>query len=239
MKATKLLENPQVAKRTGLVALKLGMTSFVTNDGLEVACTVLELCPTYVVDALTVAKNGYNAVKIATGTAKKKNVAKPQLGMFAKAKVEPMAVVKEFVVSENALLSVGSQISINHFRTGSLVDISGITIGKGFAGVMKRWNFRGLEATHGVSVSHRSHGSTGQRQDPGKVFKNKKMAGHLGNTKVTIQNLRIIHIDVERSLILVKGAVPGKKGSYVCVTDAVKKALSTKLPYPASLVENS
>jgi large subunit ribosomal protein L3 len=235
MKAIKLLENPSVKKRTGLLLKKLGMTSFVSSNGLEIGCTVLEFETTHVVDIMTEERNGYNAVKIATGDIKKKNVNKPQLGMFSKAKLDPTRFVAEFLVSKDALLSVGDQLSIDHFKVGAVVDVTGISTGKGFAGAMKRWNFRGLEATHGVSVTHRSHGATGQNQDPGKVFKNKKMAGHLGNEKVTIQNLEVIHIDLEKSLLFVKGATPGKKGTYVRVSDAAKKILNISLPYPASL----
>ncbi|AZL15864.1 50S ribosomal protein L3 [Rickettsiales endosymbiont of Stachyamoeba lipophora] len=237
-KASKIIETGQ-KQRTGLIFKKIGMTSVIFDNGNVVPCTVLEFEPQFVVGVLTAKRNGYNALQLACGKIKKKNVAKPQLGHFAKAKVEPKKISKEFLVSEDALLPIGTQLKIEHFKVGQFVDIVGTAIGKGFAGVMKRWNFRGLEATHGVSITHRSHGSTGQCQDPGKVFKNKKMAGQLGNNKVTIHNLMIVDIDLERSLVLVKGAVPGKKGSYVFAKDAVKKVLGANLPYPASIIENA
>ena len=179
--------------------------------------------------------DGYTAVQLAAGATKAKNKTAADRGQFARAKVEPKAVVREFRVSEDNLLPVGAVISAEHFVPGQKVDVAGITIGKGFAGAMKRWNFGGLRATHGVSVSHRSHGSTGQRQDPGKVFKGKKMAGHLGDERVTTQNLQIVRVDAERGLLFVRGAVPGAEGSWVEVRDAAKAALPKEAPKPAGL----
>jgi large subunit ribosomal protein L3 len=179
--------------------------------------------------------DGYSAVQLAAGAAKAKNKSQAERGQFARAKVEPKAVVREFRVSEDNLLPVGALISADHFVAGQKVDVAGITIGKGFAGAMKRWNFGGLRATHGVSVSHRSHGSTGQRQDPGKVFKGKKMAGHLGDERVTTQNLQIVRVDAERGLLFVRGSVPGAEGSWVEVRDAAKAALPKEAPKPAGL----
>ncbi|MGH6706052.1 MAG: 50S ribosomal protein L3, partial [Sphingomicrobium sp.] len=179
---------------------------------------------------------GYTAVQLGAGVAKAKNVAKPQRVAFGKAEVEPKARVVEFRVAEDALLDVGATITADHFVAGQMVDISGVTQGKGFAGAMKRWNFGGLRATHGVSVSHRSHGSTGQRQDPGKVFKNKKMAGHMGARNRTQQNLEIVRTDATRGLLFVKGSVPGSKGGWLSVTDAIKLPLDERAPYPAGLL---
>jgi len=180
-------------------------------------------------------RDGYTAVQLGAGTAKAKNVAKPQRGHFGKAEVEPKAKLAEFRVSDDAVLDVGAEISADHYVAGQIVDIQGVTQGKGFAGGMKRWGFGGLRATHGVSVSHRSLGSTGQRQDPGKVFKNKKMAGHMGDKNRTQQNLEIVGTDVERGLIFVKGSVPGSKGGWLIVKDAVKVARHAEAPYPAGL----
>lgn len=221
--------------RTGLVAKKLGMTSVYDAEGVESSVTLLAVENCQVVARKTREKDGYTAVQLGVGTRKVKNVSKPMRGHFAKAKVEPKAKLKEFRVSEDALLDAGVELSVNHFIPGQSVDVEGTTKGKGFAGAMKRWNFAGLEATHGVSVSHRSHGSTGQRQDPGKTFKGKKMAGHLGVEKVTVQNLEIISVDEEQGLIVVSGAVPGAKNGYVYVTDAVKGGLNPKAPYPAGI----
>jgi large subunit ribosomal protein L3 len=179
--------------------------------------------------------DGYTAVQLAAGAAKAKNKTQAERGQFARAKVEPKAIVREFRVSEDNLLPVGAQLSADHFVVGQKVDISGVSIGKGFAGAMKRWNFGGLRATHGVSVSHRSHGSTGQRQDPGKVFKGKKMAGHLGDERVTTQNLQIVRVDAERGLLFVRGSVPGAEGGWVEVRDAAKAALPKEAPKPAGL----
>jgi len=221
--------------RTGLIAQKLGMTRVFAADGAHVPVTVLKVENCQVVAVRTQEKDGYVAVQLGVGKAKVKNVTKPERGHFAKAKVEPKKKLAEFRVSEDALLEVGAELSVEHFVAGQKVDVAGTTIGKGFAGVMKRWNFGGLRATHGVSVSHRSHGSTGQRQDPGKVFKNKKMAGHLGDVRVTTQNLTVVSTDAERGLLFIKGALPGAEGSFVFVKDAVKGTKKTDLPFPAAI----
>jgi large subunit ribosomal protein L3 len=221
--------------RTGVIAKKVGMTRLFQADGRHVPVTVLQLDGVQVVGRREADRDGYTAVQLGAGVAKAKNVAKPQRGAFGKAEVEPKAKVVEFRVAEDALLDVGAEISAEHFVAGQLVDISGVTQGKGFAGAMKRWNFGGLRATHGVSVSHRSHGSTGNRQDPGRVFKNKKMAGHMGARNRTQQNLEIVRTDAERGLLFVKGSVPGHKGGWLTVFDAVKVARSDTAPYPAGL----
>ena len=221
--------------RTGVIAKKMGMTRLFQDDGRHVPVTVLALEGVQVVARREMDRDGYVAVQIGAGTAKAKNVAKPQRGHFGKAEVEPKAQLAEFRVADDALLDVGTEISADHFVAGQLVDIQGRTQGKGFAGAMKRWNFGGLRATHGVSVSHRSHGSTGQRQDPGKVFKNKKMAGHMGDRNRTQQNLEIVSTDVERGLLFVKGSVPGSKGGWLIVKDAVKVSRHAEAPYPAGL----
>ena len=239
--------------RTGVLAKKIGMTRVFAADGAHVPVTVLSLEGCQVVgvkkdEAREVAvtkkgeqvgtrqaNDGYTAVVLAAGARKAKNVNKALRGQFAKAAVEPKAVVREFRVPADMLLEVGAEISADHFVAGQKVDVVGITKGKGFAGAMKRWNFGGLEASHGVSVSHRSHGSTGQRQDPGRVFKGKKMAGHLGMERVTTQNLEIVRTDAERGLILVKGAVPGAENSWVEIRDAVKGKAPKDLPTPAGL----
>ena len=221
--------------RSGLIAQKVGMTRIFTEDGTHVPVTVLKVDTVQVVSTRSVEKDGYTAVQLGAGTAKVKNVAKAQRTTFANAKVEPKKKLVEFRVAPEIVLEVGVELSAAHFIPGQFVDITGTTIGKGFAGGMKRWNFRGLEATHGVSVSHRSHGSTGQRQDPGKVFKGKKMAGHMGDEQVTTQNLKVVSTDVERGLILVKGSVPGSEGSWVLVKDAVKRKLPEGVPFPAGL----
>ncbi|WP_158044269.1 50S ribosomal protein L3 [Skermanella pratensis] len=221
--------------RSGLIAQKLGMTRVFTDDGEHVPVTVLKVDNCQVVAVRTEETDGYTAVQLGAGTAKVKNVTKPQRGHFAKAKVEPKRKVVEFRVDADALIEVGAEISAAHFIPGQLVDVTGTTIGKGFAGGMKRWNFGGLRATHGVSVSHRSHGSTGNRQDPGRTFKNKKMAGHLGAERVTTQNLKIVQVDEDRGLILVKGAVPGSEGGWVLVRDAVKRKAPEGLPFPAAI----
>jgi large subunit ribosomal protein L3 len=205
------------------------------EDGADIPVTVLKMDNCQVVGVKTAEKDGYTALQLGIGKAKVKNVTKGVRGHYAKAKIEPKAKLVEFRVSDDAVLDVGAEIVASHFVAGQKVDVVGTSKGKGFAGVMKRHNFRGLEATHGVSVSHRSHGSTGQRQDPGKVFKGKKMAGHLGDDRVTTQNIQIVSTDVERGLIFVRGAVPGAKGSYVLVSDAVKKAAPKDLPFPAAL----
>jgi large subunit ribosomal protein L3 len=196
---------------------------------------VLHLDEVRVVAARTVETDGYSAVQLGIGKAKLKNVSKPQKGHFAKAKVEPAMKLVEFRVADDAVLEAGSVISPAHFSVGQFVDVAGVTKGKGFAGGMKRWNFAGLEASHGVSISHRSLGSTGNRQDPGKTFKNKKMAGHLGQDRVTTLNLQVAGLDEERNLVLIRGAVPGSKGSYVLLRDAIKKARPTDAAYPAAL----
>ncbi|KKI19887.1 50S ribosomal protein L3 [Sphingomonas sp. ABOLG] len=221
--------------RTGVIAKKMGMTRLFQDDGRHVPVTVLQLEGLQVISRRETERDGYTAVQLGAGVAKAKNVAKPQRGHFGKAEVEPKAIVHEFRVSEENLLDVGAEISADHFVAGQFVDIQGRTQGKGFAGAMKRWNFGGLRATHGVSVSHRSHGSTGNRQDPGRVFKNKKMAGHMGDKNRTQQNLEIVGTDVERGLIFVKGSVPGSKGGWLFVKDAVKLKPHADAPRPAGL----
>ena len=222
--------------RTGLRFEKLGM-SFVYDDaGNRTPVTLLALHECHVVAVKTLEKDKYTAVQLGVVSAKPKNVSKAMKGHFAKANVPLKREVFECRVSEDELIEVGSVIGVNHFIAGQHVDVTGTTIGKGFAGVMKRHNFRGLEASHGVSVSHRSHGSTGQRQDPGKVFKNKKMAGHMGCVKVTTQNLEVISADVEQGLLVIKGAVPGSKGSFVTVRDAIKFTIPRTAPYPAAII---
>ncbi len=218
--------------RSGVIAQKLGMTRLFTGVGEHVPVTVLKLDGCQVVAHRTKDRNGYTAVQLGMGRAKIKNVSKAARGHFAVAKVEPKLKLAEFRVEEATLLPVGAEITADHFVVGQFVDVTGTSTGKGFAGAMKRWNFSGLRATHGVSISHRSHGSTGGRQDPGKTFKNKKMAGHLGTERVTTLNLRIVELDVERGLILVEGAVPGTSGGWIYVRDAVKKALPDAAPKP-------
>ena len=221
--------------RSGLIAQKVGMTRIFTDDGTHVPVTVLKVDTVKVVSTRSEDKDGYTAVQLGYGLAKVKNVSKASRGHFAKAQVEPPKKVVEFRVTPDALLDVGTELSANHFIAGQYVDVTGTSIGKGFAGAMKRHNFRGLEASHGVSVSHRSHGSTGQRQDPGKVFKNKKMAGHMGDVQVTTQSLTVVSTDADRGLILVKGAVPGAEGGWVLLRDAVKKKLPEGVPFPAGV----
>jgi len=221
--------------RTGLLAKKLGMTRLFKADGTHVPCTVLHLDNVQVVAQRTEEKNGYNAVQIGWGTAKVKNVSQPNKGHFAAAKVEPKQKLVEFRVAEDALIETGATLSADHFVVGQKVDVCGISKGKGFAGAMKRWNFAGLEASHGVSVSHRSHGSTGNRQDPGKTFKNKKMAGHLGQERITTLNLEVALVDSDKGLVFLKGAVPGAKNGFVLVRDAIKKDRHPDAPYPAGL----
>ena len=218
--------------RTGIIAQKMGMTRIFDDVGNHVPVTVLKVDDCDVVDQRTMERDGYTAVQVGVGNAKPKRVSKAMRGHFAKAKVEPRRKVAEFRVADDALLDVGSRVGVEHFVSGQFVDVTGTSIGKGFAGATKRHNFGGLRATHGVSISHRSHGSTGQCQDPGKVFKGKKMAGHMGATRVTTQNLRVVTTDADEGLILVAGAVPGSKGSYVLVRDAVKKVLPEDAPYP-------
>ncbi len=221
--------------RTGLIAKKLGMSRIFESDGTHVPVTVLSVEDLKVVDVKTLDRDGYTAVQLGTGAIKAKNVSKPLKGHFAKANVEPKKKLAEFRVSEDCLLSVGDELSVEHFVAGQYVDVCSTSKGKGFAGVMKRHNFAGLEATHGVSISHRSHGSTGQRQDPGKVFKGKKMAGHLGDERVTVQNLKVVATDAARGLLMVKGGVPGGENAWVYVTDAVKIPSKVELPMPAGL----
>jgi large subunit ribosomal protein L3 len=225
--------------RTGVIAKKVGMTRLFQADGRHVPVTVLQLEDLQVIGRREMDRDGYTAVQLGAGKAKAKNVAKPQRTAFGKAEVEPKAKVVEFRVDEGALLDVGARISAEHFVAGQLVDVAGVTQGKGFAGAMKRWNFGGLRATHGVSVSHRSHGSTGNRQDPGRVFKNKKMAGHMGARNRTQQNLEIVRTDPVRGLLFVKGSVPGHKGAWLTVSDAIKLPRHDSAPYPAALVEKS
>jgi large subunit ribosomal protein L3 len=221
--------------RTGLIAQKLGMSRIFTDEGTHVPVTVLRVDNCQVVAQRTQERDGYTALQLGVGTAKVKNVTKPMRGHFASAKVEPKKHVAEFRVSEDALVELGAEITAAHFVTGQYVDVTGTSIGKGFAGGMKRWNFGGLRATHGVSVSHRSLGSTGQRQDPGKTFKNKKMAGHMGAERVTTLNLEVVVADAERGFLMVRGAVPGSAGGWVLVRDAVKRKAPADLPFPAAL----
>ena len=222
--------------RTGVIAKKMGMMRLFNEDGRHVPVTVLALEGCQVVGARNEDKDGYFAVRLGAGARKAKNVNKPQRGEFAKAQVEPKARVAEFRVDNaDGLLPVGATVSADHFIDGQLVDITGHTQGKGFAGAMKRWGFGGMRASHGVSITHRAHGSTGQRQDPGKVFKNKKMAGHMGDRQRTQQNLEIVRTDVARGLIFVKGSVPGAKNGWLLVRDAVKVAMPEAAPFPGSL----
>jgi large subunit ribosomal protein L3 len=223
--------------RTGVIAKKVGMTRLFQADGRHVPVTVLQLDDVQVIGRREKDRDGYSAVQLGAGKAKTKNVAKPQRVAFGKAEVEPKARVVEFRVAEDALLDVGSHISADHFVPGQMVDVAGVTQGKGFAGAMKRWGFGGLRATHGVSVSHRSHGSTGNRQDPGRVFKNKKMAGHMGARNRTQQNLEIVRTDPIRGLLFVKGSVPGHKGAWLTVQDAIKLPRPDAAPYPAGILE--
>jgi large subunit ribosomal protein L3 len=211
--------------RSGVIAQKLGMTRVFTEAGEHVPVTVLKLGKCQVLGHRTKEKNGYVALQLGSGTRKVSNVSKAERGNFAIAKVEPKRKLAEFRVSDDALIPVGAEITADHFVVGQFVDVTGTSIGKGFAGAMKRWNFGGMRATHGVSVSHRSLGSTGNRQDPGKTFKNKKMPGQMGNKRITTLNLKVVQTDVERGLLLIEGAVPGAKGGWITVRDAVKKAL--------------
>jgi large subunit ribosomal protein L3 len=218
--------------RSGVIAQKLGMTRIFTDAGVHVPVTVLKVDNCQVVAHRTDDKNGYTALQVGVGRSKIKNVSRAERGRFAVAQVEPKMKLAEFRVESDGLIPVGAEITVDHFVVGQFVDVTGTTTGKGFAGGMKRWNFGGLRATHGVSVSHRSLGSTGGRQDPGKTFKNKKMGGHLGVERVTTQNLRVVHTDLSRGLILVEGAVPGVKGGWIFVRDAVKRALPVDAPKP-------
>ena len=221
--------------RSGVIARKVGMTRVFTDAGEHVPVTVLQIDQCQVVAHRTTEKDGYVALQVGVGKAKVKNVSAAERGRFAVAKVEPKKKLAEFRVSEDAVIPVGAEITADHFIPGQFVDVTGTTTGKGFAGGMKRWNFGGLRASHGVSISHRSHGSIGQCQDPGKVFKGKKMAGHMGATRVTTQNLEIVSTDDERGLILVKGAIPGSKGAWILVRDAVKQPVPSEAPMPAAL----
>ena len=221
--------------RSGVIAKKVGMTRLFMEDGKQIPVTVLQLDKLEVVANRTTEKDGYSAVQLGAGTAKIKRTSKAMRGHFAIAKVEPKRKIAEFRVAAENLIEVGEEITANHYSAGQYVDVSGTSIGKGFAGAMKRHNFKGLRASHGVSISHRSHGSTGQCQDPGKVFKGKKMAGHMGAARVTTQNLEVVSTDVDRGLIMIKGAVPGSKGGWVTVKDSVKKKAPDGLPFPAAL----
>ena len=221
--------------RSGIIAKKVGMTRLFMDNGKQIPVTVLHMENLQVVAQRTNEKHGYNAVQLGAGHSKAKNVSKAMRGHFAVAKVEPKRKIAEFRVAPENLIEVGAEITAEHYVAGQFVDVSGTSIGKGFAGAMKRHNFSGLRASHGVSISHRSHGSTGQCQGPGKVFKGKKMAGHMGAARVTTQNLEVVKVDSERGLIMIKGAVPGSKGGWVTVKDAVKKAAMDGVPYPAAL----
>jgi large subunit ribosomal protein L3 len=222
--------------RSGVIAEKLGMTRVFNADGAHVPVTVLKMDGCQVLAVRDVERNGYTAVQLGVGTVKVKNVSKPMRGHFAKARVEPKRKIAEFRVDADCLLDVGATLSPEHFISGQYVDVVGTSIGKGFAGVMKRHNFAGQRASHGVSLAHRMPGSTGQCQDPGKVFKGHKMAGHMGDERVTVQNLEIVQVDVERGLILVRGGVPGSKGGYVLISDAIKRTLPDGVPFPAGLL---
>ncbi|MFD1343341.1 50S ribosomal protein L3 [Litorisediminicola beolgyonensis] len=221
--------------RSGIIAKKVGMTRLFMEDGKQIPVTVLQLDKLQVVAQRTADSHGYSAVQLGCGSIKAKNVSRPMRGHFAAAKVEPKRKVAEFRVAPENLIEVGEEITADHYFEGQFVDVSGTSIGKGFAGAMKRHNFGGLRASHGVSISHRSHGSTGQCQDPGKVFKGKKMAGHMGAVRVTTQNLQVVKTDAERGIIMIKGAVPGAKGGWVTVKDAVKKPVPENVILPAAL----
>ena len=221
--------------RTGVIARKEGMTRIFTEDGTQVPVTVLKIDNCQVVGVMSEEKHGYTAVQLGAGDAKVNRTSKAMRGVFANAKVEPKKKMAEFRVAPENILEVGAELSAEHFIAGQFVDVQGITVGKGFAGAMKRWNFAGHRASHGNSVTHRSHGSTGQRQDPGKVFKGKKMAGHLGVETVTTQNLKVAGIDLEDNLVLIAGAVPGPDNGWVLITDAVKKPAHKDVPKPAGL----
>ncbi len=221
--------------RCGLIAKKIGMSRIFSDEGNSIPVSVLEIDNCEVVTKIEKSKNGYNAIQLGAGNRKPKNISKAVRGHYAKAKVEPKFSLMEFRVSEDAMIDVGIEIGANHFVTGQKVDISGVSKGKGFAGAMKRHNFAGNRASHGVSISHRSHGSTGQCQDPGKVFKGKKMAGQLGNKMITTQNLTVARIDEDRGLVYIKGSVPGSNGSYLSIRDSLKKSSASELPFPAGI----
>jgi large subunit ribosomal protein L3 len=221
--------------RSGVIAKKLGMTRLFMADGRQVPVTVLQLDNLQVVAQRTAERDGYTAVQLGAGEAKAKRTPAPMRGHFAKANVTPKRKIAEFRVTPDCLIDVGAEITADHYLAGQYVDIAGTSVGKGFQGAMKRHNFGGLRASHGVSVSHRSHGSTGQCQDPGKVFRGKKMAGHMGAARVTTQNLEVVRTDADRGLIMIKGAVPGSKGGWVTIKDAVKKAAHAEAPKPAAV----
>ena len=221
--------------RTGIIAKKIGMTRLYLADGTHVPVTVLSIKDSQVIGNQTKDKNGYNSITLGAGEAKQKNTNKAQRELYAKIKVTPKKKQMEFRVSESNMVPIGAELSVNHFVVGQYVDATGITIGKGFAGAMKRHNFSGLRASHGVSISHRSHGSTGNSQDPGRVFKGKKMAGHMGDRQRTIQNLQVVAADDDRGLIFIKGGLPGSKGSWISLKDAIKKAVPSDVPYPAGI----
>lgn len=221
--------------RSGVIAKKLGMSRVFAEDGTNIPVTVLHVDNCQVVAQRTAEKDGYSALQLGAGAAKVKRTSKAMRGHFAKSNVEPKRKVVEFRVSEDCLLDVGAELAASHFVPGQKVDAAGITVGKGFAGGMKRHNFGGLRATHGVSISHRSHGSTGQCQDPGKVFKGKKMAGQMGNVRTTIQNLEVVRVDDERNLVMVRGSVPGSKGSWLEIRDAIKGVGTVDLPLPGGI----
>ena len=214
-----------MSKRTGLIGTKIGNSSFYDGSGKSLPVTILKIDECIVSDIKTVEKHGYSSLQLVSINGKKeiKKLKKPQQKMFADLKINPKKVIKEFRVDQDNILDIGSTLNVSHFKTDQFVDVTSVSIGKGFAGAMKRHNFGGLRASHGVSISHRSHGSTGQNQDPGKVFKGKKMAGHMGATKVTIQNLKVVEVDTENSLLIIKGSVPGKKNSTIIVNDSIKK----------------
>ena len=220
--------------RSGIIAKKIGMTRLFMEDGKQVPVTVLQLDKLQVVAQRTADAHGYTAVQLGAGTAKAKRTSKAMRGVFSAASVEPKRKIAEFRVDPENLIGVGEEITADHYFEGQFVDVCGTSIGKGFAGAMKRHNFGGLRASHGVSISHRSHGSTGQCQDPGRVFKGKKMAGHMGDARVTTQNLKVVRTDVERGLIMVEGSVPGAKGGWILVRDAIKKALPENVPVPGA-----
>ncbi|TNE37047.1 MAG: 50S ribosomal protein L3 [Alphaproteobacteria bacterium] len=221
--------------RSGLIAKKLGMTRVFAEDGTHIPVTVLAVDNCQVVAHRKTETHGYNAMQLGVGSAKVKNVTKAMRGHFAKAEVEPKAKLAEFRIADDAFVDVGAELTADHFVADQFVDVVGTSIGKGFAGAMKRHNFGGMRASHGVSVSHRAHGSTGQCQDPGKVFKGKKMAGHLGAARITTQNLKVVSTDKDRGLVLLRGAVPGSKGSWVYIADAIKKQRPDNVPYPAAI----
>jgi large subunit ribosomal protein L3 len=221
--------------RTGLIAQKMGMSRIFSDDGAHVPVTVLKVDGCQVVAVRTAERDGYSAVQLGVGKIKVSRTSKPLRGHFAKAKVEPKAKVAEFRVDDEGRLEVGDELTVEHFLSGQFVDVTGTSIGKGFAGAMKRHNFKGLRATHGVSISHRSPGSTGNRQDPGRTFKNKKMPGHMGDARVTTQNLRVVATDAERGLLFVSGAVPGADGGYVLVKDAAKRPRPKDVPLPGAV----